>query len=299
MYKRQAELSFDLGDFVTAPTVVLRANDCENGDPSEYDVDRDGFTSCGGDCDDFDDLSYPGAQEVCDGADNDCDANDADGAIDEDSTCWDDDGDGYCEGGDSDGDGIFDCLNGDPNIDHTSVTNLDCNDGIGAGLNVNPGESEVLGNGIDDDCDGQVDQGSTDADGDGYSPGGGDCDDSDGTSYPGGQERPDNRDNDCDNITDEGTIRYDDDGDCFCEATSGSCNGSIETACTTVAIRDCNDDEALTNPNATEIADYQDNDCDTTVDEGTNYADDDGDGFTEDGGDCDDNNASVWPGNGC
>ena len=50
---------------------------------------------------------------------------------------------------------------------------------------------------------------------------------------------------------------------------------------------------------ATEIADYQDNDCDTAVDEGTIYADDDGDGFTEDGGDCDDNNASVWPGNGC
>lgn len=290
-------LTFDLGDFVSVPTVAMRANDCENGDPAEYDRDGDGFTSCGGDCDDNDDLSFPGSPEDCDGADNDCD-----NTVDENSTCWDDDGDGYCEGGDSDGDGQFDCLNGDTNIDHTQAANLDCNDGNPAGAGVNPGATEELGNGIDDDCDGQVDQGSTDADGDGYSPGGGDCDDADGTSYPGGPERPDNRDNDCDGTTDEGTIRYDDDGDCFCEASSGQCNGTSNGSCTSVGINDCNDTEPATYPSATEIADYQNNDCDLKVDEGTIYVDDDGDGFNDDpagGNDCDDNDASVWPGNGC
>ncbi|MCO4745735.1 MAG: putative metal-binding motif-containing protein, partial [Proteobacteria bacterium] len=284
-----ATLDFDLGDFVTLRTVTLRANDCENGDPAEYDVDGDGFTSCGGDCDDFDEDSYPGAQDVCDGADNDCD-----NTTDEGSTCWDDDGDGYCEGGDTDGDGAFDCLNSSLTIDHSLSANLDCNDGDPAGLNVNPGETEVLGNGIDDDCDGQVDQGSTDSDSDGYSPGGGDCDDADGTVFPGAPERADSKDNDCDNTVDEGTVRYDDDGDCYCEATSGNCSGSIDNTCTSVGINDCNDTEAATYPTAPEIPDYQNNDCDLEVDEGTIYADDDGDGFNDDpsgGNDCDDNDA--------
>ena len=32
------------------PPVGLRANDCEGGDPAAYDVDEDGYTTCGGDC---------------------------------------------------------------------------------------------------------------------------------------------------------------------------------------------------------------------------------------------------------
>ena len=36
-------------------------------------ADGDGFTVLDGDCNDYDALTYPGAPEVCDGIDNNCD----------------------------------------------------------------------------------------------------------------------------------------------------------------------------------------------------------------------------------
>jgi hypothetical protein len=39
----------------------------------------------------------------------------------------------------------------------------------------------------------------------------------------------------------------------------------------------------------------RDDDCDGTVDEGTNAYDDDGDGYTENGGDCDDTDPDIGP----
>ena len=47
-----------------------------------FDVDGDGWTSCGGDCDDNAVTTYPGASELADGVDNDCD-----GLIDETNYC--------------------------------------------------------------------------------------------------------------------------------------------------------------------------------------------------------------------
>ncbi len=49
------------------PNVALRGNDCENGLPSAYDTDGDGFTDCAGDCDDDDSGINPGAVETLDG----------------------------------------------------------------------------------------------------------------------------------------------------------------------------------------------------------------------------------------
>jgi len=42
--------------------------------PSQIvDLDADGFTPCAGDCDDTNASVHPGARELCDGLDNDCD----------------------------------------------------------------------------------------------------------------------------------------------------------------------------------------------------------------------------------
>ena len=59
---------------------------------------------------------------------------------------------------------------------------------------------------------------------------------------------------------------------------------------------DCDDADDTISPDAEEVFDGIDNDCDGFTDEGTGGADDDGDGFTEADGDCDDDNPAVYPG---
>jgi hypothetical protein len=59
---------------------------------------------------------------------------------------------------------------------------------------------------------------------------------------------------------------------------------------------DCDDADGASYPEATEIYDGGDNDCDGTVDEGTEASDDDGDGQTELDGDCDDTDADSYTG---
>ena len=150
------------------------------------DVDDDGYFSadCGGpDCDDSDPAVHPGAAEVLNGVDDDCDDE-----IDEGTDAYDDDGDGFSE---DDG---------------------DCDD---TNPDVSPDADEICGNGLDDDCDGDADGADddcdefTDDDGDGYSESDGDCDDGDAAISPDADEICDNGvDDDCDGDTDE------DDDDC-------------------------------------------------------------------------------------
>jgi len=104
-----------------------------------------------GDCDDTDDDINPGAKEVCDGKDNDCDKE-----VDEENAqgCKD-----YYKDQDGDGYGINKkkCLC-EPEGEYRAKNADDCDD---LNKTINPGQNEIC-NGIDDDCDGQVDEGIND-----------------------------------------------------------------------------------------------------------------------------------------
>ena len=98
------------------------------------DSDGDNYTAewCGGDdCDDGNGSIYPGATEVCDDLDNDCDGQVDEGDV---CDCTDADGVGWC------------------------VEDGDCDDTI---PNVYPGHTDTRGrwkkDGLDNDCNGIVD----------------------------------------------------------------------------------------------------------------------------------------------
>jgi MYXO-CTERM domain-containing protein len=59
---------------------------------------------------------------------------------------------------------------------------------------------------------------------------------------------------------------------------------------------DCDDDDVLVFPFATEIYDGKDNDCDGEIDEDSDGMDDDGDGHSEADGDCNDADDTMYPG---
>lgn len=152
-----------------------------------------------------------------------------------------------------------------------------------------------------------------DADGDGVAAvecGGADCDDEDPLRFPGAVEVCDleERDEDCDPTT----LGHDRDGDSF--ASSACCNRQRDG--TRVCGRDCADDRPAVNPNATEVCNGFDEDCDVAIDEGVPHVifpDGDGDGFgisefgqsactlpvsggfTFLGGDCDDGVPTISP----
>jgi len=287
----------------------------------------------GGDCDDADEFRSPGATELCDGIDNDCD-----GGVDLNPASPvyfpDADGDGFGDG------------NAVPIGSCTPVSGLledgsDCDD---ADATVNP-DAEENCDGVDQNCDGDIDDDPVDGniyyldnDGDGFgssdfeiiacaqpnfaSTEGGDCNDTNDVQFPGNDEICDSWDNDCDGDVDEPdsldapTWYADADDDGYGD------DNIFEVACTppigfVPANGDCEDTNPTAHPGRAEICDGVDNDCNGTVDgaDAENvefyYADVDGDGFGDpmselgacdppedyvsNAQDCDDTNAEVFP----
>ncbi len=98
-----------------------RDDDCDGETDEDFDADADGWSVCGGDCDDGDPNVHPGAEEICNHIDDDCDGEvdegfdaDGDGFRICDDDCDPDDPDVFptayelCDGKDNDCDGVTD-----------------------------------------------------------------------------------------------------------------------------------------------------------------------------------------------
>ena len=301
----------------------------DSGSTDPTDEDGDGFTS-DEDCDDDNSQVHPGATEVCDSVDNNCDGDVDEGV----ERTWytDADGDGF-------GDGDVPVYACDAPDGAVPVGN-DCDDADGTAY---PGGLELCDE-VDNDCDGETDEDSTlvwyaDEDGDGYGDAevsvegcdapqdyvtdDTDCDDAHDDAYPGGEELCDGLDNDCDGLFDEGesfdveTFYQDRDEDGFGDPDRPVSACEVPDGYVTDAT-DCDDLLAGTYPGADEVCDGLDNDCDDAADEDaldalTWHEDGDGDGYGEasvsaeaceapdgfvaDDTDCDDEEAAVFPSN--
>ena len=263
------------------------------GDECDGDADGDGVTNQS-DCKPFDPVVYPGAQEVCNGVDDNCNSMTDENFLD------------------TDNDGIKDCV--DPDDDNDGVPDEQDN----CPLVKNAGQADADGDGIGDACDGD-----SDSDGD---PDVTDCAPLDGAIFHGATEVCDGKDNNCNGQADEPgaqgctTYHVDVDDDGF-----GKKNGTPLCLCQPTGVYnatqggDCNDADPAVHPGVTEKCDGVDNDCDGVSDnEGATgckafFMDADADtwGVTGDskclciaagsyaaakGGDCNDADTAVNPG---
>ena len=302
------------------------------GDVCDPDQDGDGVTVAGGDCNDRDKTIKPGAIEICDGIDQNCNGLIDDGAPGSTTYFADTDADKY----------------GDPAASTKScvqpvgyvVDNTDCNDKSAA---VHPGAIEIC-NGIDDDCVGGIDNNATDAktfyadtDSDTYGnvaaptkacaqpPGTSvnstDCDDKNAAVHPGAIEICNGIDDDCvggidNNATDAKTFYADTDSDTYGNVAAPT-KACAQPPGTSVNSTDCDDKSAAVHPGAIEICNGIDDDClggidNNATDAKTYYADADSDtygnvaaptkacaqppGTSVNSTDCLDTNAAVHPG---
>ncbi|MFK7927788.1 MAG: MopE-related protein [Myxococcota bacterium] len=249
------------------------------------DADGDGVAALL-DCDDANAAVFPGANEICDGIDNDCS-----GVVDDD----------YARGGslffldrDGDGYGVWEMAKTACSAPTGYVTtSTDCADDD---ADTHPGAPEFCDK-LDQNCNGELDDDAVDGtayysdldlDGygginsiqlaceqpDGYITVGGDCEDFNPAINPEAAERCDLIDNDCNGVVDdadslEATTWYADadrDGFGSIEDTIQSCNQPeyyepLEKA------GDCNDADATINPGADEICnDGIDNNCNDSAD---------------------------------
>jgi hypothetical protein len=304
-----------------------------------------GWVAEAGDCDDADVDRAPDVTEVCNGVDDDCSGlvDDGAGACSDDTGGDADPGDPVDSGSGGGGTppvdtGVDDDPGGgtppDPCAEETWYADLD-GDGWGddadmvegcqpdatwvaqggdcddTDATIAPNGAERC-NGVDDDCDGDVDEGAeyvlvwyADRDGDGIGTGSsferacspsagfvaeaGDCDDSDPAVFPGAVEYCDGIDNDCNEGVDEVSAVdapawfVDRDGDGYAGTTTRLACSAPADGHTTA--EDCDDDNADAYPGALEVCNDVDDDCNGVVDDATaigasyHYVDADGDGY--------------------
>jgi hypothetical protein len=203
----------------------------DDSNPTAEDADSDGY-AVGDDCNDGNAAINPGAAEICDTVDNDCDGTTDVGATD--ATAYYADGDADAYGA---GKATMSCAP----VAGMIATGGDCDD---ANKAIHPGAAEVCDDlDVDEDCDTLIDDDDDsldtttatltvyiDADGDGfgtdgtkvtvcdvdtgYSASGGDCDDASTAAHPGAAEV-------CGDAIDE---------DCDGEANSCRYSGDIDPA---------------------------------------------------------------------
>jgi hypothetical protein len=139
------------------------------GDACDDDKDGDGFTVVNGDCDDLQKTVYPGAYEVCNGLDDNCN-----GSTDEEYLDTDHDGVADCVDPDDDGDSVPDGLDNCPlvpNMDQGDIDGDDQGDACDPDMDgdgrinevdncplvANPGQEDQDLDGVGDVCDPDVD----------------------------------------------------------------------------------------------------------------------------------------------
>lgn len=306
--------------------------DCDGTDASTCfeDLDSDGFggqlglgpvgcvgpfvTAVGGDCDDTRASIRPGADELCDGLDTNCDGvPDAAPLV----SFIDLDGDGF-------GELSTQATLCGPLGDRV-VASGDCND---ADSSIHPNAIELPGDGIDQNCD-RSELCFLDRDADGFAgtstelqmnlvcefTEADDCDDDRFEAYPGALEVCDGRDTDCNGVIDNGLPQFayflDEDDDGYGGGTQVDSCASPGLEYTTVR-GDCDDADPAIHPGVADIpVDGVDQNCDGGDD---CYRDADNDGFgtpivvtsdnltcvglglAENALDCNDNRADIFPG---